>query len=148
MIVGAHSIIYSRDADSDRTFLRDVLGLSSVDAGDGWLIFALPPAEVAVHPSHENDVHEFYLMSDDVARLAARLRKQRIACSPVEDRGWGLLTRVTLPGGGTLGIYEPRHVRPGVVARQRKTRRTGSRPSASRRRARGRNSSRSPRTRR
>ena len=127
MIVGAHSIIYSRDADRDRAFLRDVLGLSSVDAGDGWLIFALPPAEVAVHPSEENDVHEFYLLSDDIARLRAAMRKRGLACSPVQDRGWGLLTHVTLPGGGRLGIYEPRHARPRAVAARARRRPVASR---------------------
>jgi len=111
-ITGAHAIIYSTDAEADRAFLRDVLGFPGVDAGDGWLIFALPPAEVAVHPAHENGRHELYLMTDDVDALAASLRKQGIAASPVADRGWGLLTEVTLPGGGTLGVYQPRHARP------------------------------------
>ncbi len=112
MIIGAHSIIYSKDAEADRAFLRDVLGFPHVDAGDGWLIFALPPSEVAVHPARTNDVHEFYLICDDIAALVARLRKRRVACTAVQDRGWGLLTEVTLPGGGSLGIYEPRHARP------------------------------------
>ncbi len=112
MITGAHSIIYSKDAEADRAFLRDVLGFPHVDAGDGWLIFALPPAEVAVHPARRNDVHEFYLMTDDVRRLATSLKRRGIECSRVEDRGWGVLTRVTLPGGGSLGIYQPRHARP------------------------------------
>ena len=104
-----------------------VLGLSSVDAGDGWLIFALPPSEVAVHPADDNDVHEFYLMSDDVAALTAALRKRGTPCSAIQDRGWGLLTQVTLPGGGSLGIYEPRHARPAASGR-----RTTARPAASR----------------
>ncbi len=120
MIIGAHSIIYSRNADIDRAFLRDVLGLSSIDAGGGWLIFALPPAEVAVHPSDENDVHEFYLMSDDIRGLIATLRKRGIACSPIQNREWGLLTHVTLPGGGKLGVYEPRHARPTAKATGRR----------------------------
>jgi hypothetical protein len=112
MIVGAHSIIYSKNAEADRAFLRDVLKLPSIDAGDGWLIFALPPAEVAVHPSSKNDVHEFYLMCDDVAPFVAEMEKQGAACSPVRDREWGLLTEVLLPGGGKLGVYQPRHDRP------------------------------------
>ncbi len=112
MITGAHSVIFSKDAEADRAFLRDELGLSGIDAGEGWLIFALPPAEVAVHPSRRNDVHEFYLMANDIRRLAASLKRRGVACSPVEDRGWGLLTRVTLPGGGSLGIYQARHARP------------------------------------
>jgi hypothetical protein len=112
MIIGAHSIIYSTHPEADRAFLRDVLELAYVDVGDGWLVFALPPAEVAVHPSGENDVHEFYLMCDDVEALVAQMKKRRVACTPVEQQSWGLLTRLTLPGGGKLGIYEPRHARP------------------------------------
>ncbi|HEV3332234.1 MAG TPA: hypothetical protein VG096_14695 [Bryobacteraceae bacterium] len=112
MIVGAHSIIYSTNPEADRAFLRDVLQLTNVDVGGGWLIFGLPPAEVAVHPSSKNDLHEFYLMCDDVAALLVEMKKHNVACSPVQDQGWGLLTHVSLPGGGKLGIYEPRHARP------------------------------------
>jgi hypothetical protein len=112
MIVGAHSIIYSTNPEADRAFLRDVLQLTNVDVGGGWLIFGLPPAEVAVHPSSKNDLHEFYLMCDDVAALLVEMKKRNVACSPVQDQGWGLLTHVSLPGGGKLGIYEPRHARP------------------------------------
>lgn len=112
MIVGAHSILYSKDADADRAFLRDVLELPNVDVGGGWLIFGLPPAEVAVHPSRKNDVHEFYLMCDAVKAFRARMRKRRVPCSAVKSQGRGLLTQVTLPGGGKLGVYEPRHARP------------------------------------
>ena len=112
MITGAHSIIYSTNPDADRAFLRDVLKLTNVDVGDGWLIFGLPPAEVAVHPSEENDVHEFYLMCDDVEALVAEMSKHKIACGPVHNMGWGVLTQLALPGGGKLGIYQPRHARP------------------------------------
>ena len=112
MIIGAHSIIYSTSPDGDRAFLRDVLKLTNVDVGDGWLIFGLPPAEVAVHPSDKNDLHEFYLMCDDVEALVAEMKKSDIACEPVQNQGWGLLTHLTLPGGGRLGIYQPRHTRP------------------------------------
>jgi len=112
MINGAHAIVYSRDADADRAFLRDVLGFPYVDSGDGWLIFRLPPAEVAVHPYDENDVHEFYLMTDDVEALVESMRARGIETTPVSPQGWGLLVRVTLPGGGKLGIYEPRHLSP------------------------------------
>src|SRR5262245_31363924 len=112
MLIGAHSIIYSTDADADRVFLRDVLGLGSVDVGGGWLIFGLPPAEVAVHPSNENDHHEFYLMCDDVKSLISDMGRRGVACDPVQNQGWGLLTSVALPGGGKLGIYQPRHARP------------------------------------
>lgn len=109
MIIGAHSIIYTKDAEADRAFLRDVFGFKSVDAGEGWLIFALPPGEVGVHPSDENNVHELYLMTDDVAADVARLDQAGVACDAVVDRGWGLITAVPLPGGGKLGLYQPRH---------------------------------------
>jgi hypothetical protein len=112
MIVGAHSLIYSTNPDADRAFLRDVLALPSIDSGGGWLIFGLPPAEVAVHPSDKNDEHEFYLMCDDVAVLVRDMEERNVLCTAVEDRGWGLVTRVKLPGGGSLGVYEPRHARP------------------------------------
>ncbi len=112
MIIGAHSIIYSKNSDADRAFLRDVLQLTNVDVGEGWLIFGLPPAEVAVHPSDKNDVHEFYLMVDDIEAFIAEMKENNIKCEPVQDEGWGLLTQLTLPGGGKLGIYEPRHARP------------------------------------
>jgi hypothetical protein len=116
MIIGAHSIIYSTNADADRAFLSDVLDLPTADGGGGYLIFGLPPAEVAVHPSGKNDVHEFYLMCDDVEGLIAKISDRGIACGPVEDEGWGLLTRVSLPGGGKLGIYQPRHARPKAMS--------------------------------
>jgi hypothetical protein len=112
MITGAHSILYSKSPAADREFLRDVLGFPSVDAGDGWLIFGLPPSELAVHPSEKNDVHETYLMCDDVEALIAEMGKRNVTCSPVRNMGWGVLTQVSLPGGGKLGIYQPRHARP------------------------------------
>lgn len=129
MIIGAHSIIYSKRPEADRAFLRDVLQLPNVDVGDGWLIFGLPPAEVAVHPSNENDVHEFYLMCDDVASFVAEMKQRKIACGPVQNQGWGLLTQVRLPGGGKLGVYQPRHARPKAMS-------TGSGAKKSARRAR------------
>jgi hypothetical protein len=115
-IIGAHSIIYSKDPDADRTFLKDVLRFPGVDAGEGWLIFGLPPAELAVHPSDENDVHEFYLMCDDVAAFIDEMARRGISCGPLHQQPWGLLTRVTLPGGGQLGVYQPRHARPRAMA--------------------------------
>jgi hypothetical protein len=123
MLIGAHSIIYSKNADADRAFLRDVLKVANVDVGGGWLIFGLPPAEVAVHPSEKNDVHELYLMCDDIEAFVGEMHRRQIVCSPVNDQGWGLLTQITLPGGGHLGIYQPRHARPRAmsVARARKT---------------------------
>ena len=119
MITGAHSIIYSKDTEADRAFLRDVLRLTHVDVGHGWLIFGLPPAEVAVHPSDENDVHEFYLMCDDVEAFVASMREHDVGCTAVQDQPWGRLTQVTLPGGGKLGVYEPRHARPKTMAARR-----------------------------
>jgi hypothetical protein len=112
MLTGAHAIIYSENAEADRAFLRDVLKLSSVDAGGGWLIFALPPAEVAVHPASGNGKHELYLMCDDVAALVRDMKARGVSCSAVSDQRWGHLTELTLPGGGKLGVYQPRHERP------------------------------------
>ena len=112
MIYGAHLILYSTDADADRAFLRDVLGFASVDAGHGWLIFALPPAEAAVHPAGENDRRELYLMCDDLHSEISRLAEKGIACSDVQTPEWGLLTRIRLPGGGDLGLYQPKHPSP------------------------------------
>jgi hypothetical protein len=112
MINGAHAIVYSKDPEADRVFLRDVLKMPSVDVGDGWLIFGLPPAEVAVHPSDKNSVHELYLMCDDVEAFIKAMKEARVTTGPVQNQGWGLLTQVTLPGGGKLGVYQPRHARP------------------------------------
>jgi hypothetical protein len=116
MINGAHAIIYSTSPDADRAFLRDVLKLPNVDVGEGWLIFGLPPAEVAVHPSDQNDVHELYLMCDDVNAFVTEMDKHNIVCGPVSDEGWGLLTQMRLPGGGKLGVYQPRHERPRTIS--------------------------------
>jgi hypothetical protein len=111
-IIGTHSIIYSKDADADRAFLKEVLAFPHVEVGDGWLIFGLPPSEVAVHPSDENDVHELYLMTDDVGAFVASMNERGIATAPISNQGWGMLTQLTLPGGGKLGVYQPRHARP------------------------------------
>ena len=116
MLIGAHSIIYSTSPDADRAFLRDVLTLPNVEVGGGWLIFGLPPAEVAVHPSNQNGVHEFYLMCDDVEALVAEMKSRGVDCGPLQDQGWGVITHVTLPGGGKLGIYQPRHARPKAMS--------------------------------
>jgi catechol 2,3-dioxygenase-like lactoylglutathione lyase family enzyme len=109
MIFGAHTIVYSKDAEADRNFLRDVLGFKSVDAGHGWLIFALPPAEVAVHPAEENNRHELYLMCDDLTAEIAALAAKGVACSKVHEERWGSLTMIGLPGGGEVGLYQPKH---------------------------------------
>jgi hypothetical protein len=112
MLTGAHAIIYSKDADLDRAFFRDVLKLPNVDVGGGWLIFGVPPAEVAVHPAERGSTHELYLICDDVHAFIDEMLQRRISCTQVQDHGWGLLTYLTLPGGGKLGVYEPRHARP------------------------------------
>jgi catechol 2,3-dioxygenase-like lactoylglutathione lyase family enzyme len=115
MIFGAHVIVYSRNATADRVFLRDVLGFPSVDAGEGWLIFALPPAEVAVHPADENGRHELYLMCDDLKAEISALRDKGVQCSDVQDARWGSITKIRLPGGSEIGLYQPRH--PTALAR-------------------------------
>lgn len=112
MINGAHSIIYSRDAEADRAFFRDVLGLNHVDVGHGWLIFALPPAEVAVHPAETGGTHELYLMCEDIEAFRDEMADRGIACSEVASQPWGMLTHITLPGGNQLGVYQPLHERP------------------------------------
>ncbi len=116
MIIGGHSIIYSTSADADRAFLKNVLKLSHVDVGGGWLIFGLPPAEIAVHPGDKNDQHEFYFMCDDIDGFISEMSAAGIACSPVQDQGWGVLTQLTMPGGGKLGVYQPRHARPAAMS--------------------------------
>jgi predicted enzyme related to lactoylglutathione lyase len=110
MITGVHAIVFTQDADAVRAFFRDVLGLPSVDAGGGWLIFALPPAELAAHPAEGAGHHELYLMCDDVQATAQELAAKGVELSrPVTDEGFGLMTAIRMPGGGELGLYEPRH---------------------------------------
>ncbi|MFT3911354.1 MAG: hypothetical protein QM737_18170 [Ferruginibacter sp.] len=112
MITGADSIIYSADAEADKAFFKNVLKFTNVDVGRGWLIFGLPPAEVAIHPSDENGLHEFYLMCDDINAFIKEMKKHKITCSPAVNQPWGNLTHLSLPGGGKLGVYEPKHARP------------------------------------
>jgi catechol 2,3-dioxygenase-like lactoylglutathione lyase family enzyme len=109
MISGAHVIVYSKNAEADRAFFRDVLGFKSVDAGHGWLIFALPPGEAAVHPSDESGVHELYFMCDDLKTEMASLTKKGAKCSKVQEQRWGSITKMRLPGGGEVGLYQPNH---------------------------------------
>ena len=110
MITGVHALVFSKDAEAVRGFFRDVLGLSSVDAGGGWLIFALPPAELADDPAEASGAHELYLMCDDIAATVRELEGKGVQfAGPVSDQGFGLMTRIKLPGGGELGLYEPRH---------------------------------------
>jgi hypothetical protein len=113
MITGIHALVYSKAADSVRAFFRDTLQLSSVDAGGGWLIFALPPAELAVHPSDEDGYHELYLMCDDVHATVEELKRKGVKFSrATTDQGWGLVTSIKMPGGEELGLYEPKHPSP------------------------------------
>jgi hypothetical protein len=110
MISGAHVIVYRKDTEADRAFFRDVLGFKSVDAGHGWLIFALPPAEAAFHPSGENGVvHELYFMCDDLKAEITSLAKKGVKCSAVQEARWGSITKMQLPGGGEVGLYQPKH---------------------------------------
>jgi hypothetical protein len=121
MIIGAHFLLYSKDAVADRVFFRDVLGFRYVDAGHGWLIFALPPAEVAIHPldndgepsqsdsSSQFPAAEFYLMSNDINGFIASLKEKNVECTPLETVRWGVKTKIPLPSGGTIGLYQPRH---------------------------------------
>lgn len=109
MIFGAHVIVYSKDAAADRAFFRDVLGFASVDAGQGWLIFALPPAEVAVHPAGGDDRHELYFMCKDLKAEISALVKKGVRCSEVQEARWGSVTKIRLPGGGEVGLYQPKH---------------------------------------
>ncbi len=109
MIFGAHVIVYSKNAEADRTFFRDVLGFQYVDAGYGWLIFALPPGEAAVHPSDESGPHELYFMCEDLKTEMASLAKKGVKCSKVEEARWGSITKMGLPGGGNVGLYQPKH---------------------------------------
>ncbi len=112
MINGAHVIVYSKDAEADKAFIKNVLKFKYVHVHKGWLIFKLPPSEVAIHPSDENDRHEFYLMTDDLDAEMSELTKAGVACGEISQQAWGRLTRIKLPGGGKLGLYQPRHERP------------------------------------
>ena len=112
MLTGTHLIIYTRDADADRAFFRDVLGLPSVDAGAGWLIFALPPAELAFHPADRVAGHEIFLLTDDIDTVYRALTGHQVPCGPIVEEPWGRVTRLTLPGGSRLRIYQPKHMRP------------------------------------
>ena len=110
MISGAHVILYSKNTEADRAFFREVLGLKSVDAGHGWLIFALPPAEVAFHPADQHGVaHELYFMCDDLKAEMNSLAKMDVKCSAVQEARWGSITKMQLPGGGEVGLYQPKH---------------------------------------
>ena len=108
MIYGSHLVVFSSDADADRAFLADVLGFEHVDAGGGWLIFGLPPAEAAIHPA-EAPGAELYFMCDDLAAEMRTLAEKGVQCSEVEEARWGSVTKITLPGGTEIGLYQPKH---------------------------------------
>jgi len=112
MINGAHVVVYSKDAESDRAFFRDILEFPFVDAGHGWLIFKLPAAESAFHPAEANDRHECFLMCDDLKAVMEGLHAKGVECAPVVEAPWGSITKIRLPGGGEIGLYEPKHPRP------------------------------------
>ena len=112
MIYGAHVVLYSADAAADRAFFRDILEYPFVDAGHDWLIFALPPAELAVHPADEPGAHELFLMCDDVAAFVARMTALGVECTDLHTERWGSITKIRLPGGGALGVYQPTHTSP------------------------------------
>jgi hypothetical protein len=130
MIIGAHIMLQSRDDAADQAFLTDVLKLASVDAGDNFLIFGLPPAEVAVHANDKNDVHQLFLMCDDIDAFVDDMKRRGISATPPANRGWGTMTEITLPGGGTLGVYQPHHKRPKVKAVAAKKKKAPARKAA------------------
>jgi catechol 2,3-dioxygenase-like lactoylglutathione lyase family enzyme len=116
MIFGAHVIVFTHDAEADRNFFHNVLGLASVDSGGGWLIFEMPPSEIAFHPTDESPTNEIYLLCDDLATEMKQLQAKGVTFTSVEEERWGTLTRFTLPGGTTVGLYQPKH----AMALQRK----------------------------
>jgi len=140
VISGAHAIIYSAKPEADRSFLKDVLGLKGVDVGGGWLVFGLPPSEVAVHPADTSGKHELFFLVANVDDFITAMRRHEIPCGPIQEQTWGRLTEVTLPGGGTIGVYQPRHASPPTRratrprAKPRSTARKKSRAAPRRRR--------------
>ena len=130
MIIGVHALIYSKEPEQVRAFLKDVLEFKPIDIGHGWLIFALPPAELAVHPGEGPGRHQLYLMCDDVKALIKKLESKGYETREVQDVGWGLRTAVTLPGGDELGIYEPRHASPIKLKKPRAAAKTSKKKSA------------------
>jgi hypothetical protein len=130
MIIGAHIMLQSRDDAADQAFLTDVLKLASVDAGDNFLIFGLPPAEVAVHANDKNDIHQLFLMCDDIDVFVDDMKRRGISATPPANRGWGTMTEITLPGGGMLGVYQPHHKRPKAKAVGAKKKKAPARKAA------------------
>ena len=127
VITGSYSIIYSSNPEKDRAFIRDVLELPCVDIGDHWLIFALPPSELAVHPSDKGGIQEFYLLCDNIVTFLNQMKKHNVKYTKVQTLTWGKLTTIRLPGGGPLKVYEPLHQRPRATKRPAKTANSRSR---------------------
>jgi hypothetical protein len=135
MIIGAHMMLQSRNPTADRAFFGGVLNLPSVDAGGGFMIFGVPPAEVAIHDSERNDIHQLYLMCADANRFIREMERIGIACTTPAEQRWGKAFEITLPGGGRLGVYEPRHARPAGKATTKSRTKTKRRPPAKRKSA-------------
>ena len=133
MIIGAHVMLQSRNPSADKAFFGGVLNLPSVDAGGGFLIFGVPPAEVAIHDSDNNDVHQLYLMCEDAGRFIGEMQRLGIACTEPQQQRWGTLFEITLPGGGKLGVYEPHHARPTGAREQQPPAAKAKRPSPAKR---------------
>jgi len=112
MINGTHVVIYTKDTEADRAFFRDVLKFPSVDAGQGWLIFAMPQLEAAFHDSEKSDQHELFLMCDNLDATVKELKSKKVKVSDISEQRWGKLARLTLPGGGKIGLYQPKHPSP------------------------------------
>ena len=130
MTTGIHLILYSKDAEADKIFFRDILKFTKVDVGHGWLIFGLPPSELAVHPSETNGQHEIYLMCDDIKTFIQQMSKQKIVCSEIQNQSWGQLVQLSLPGGGKIGVYQPRHARPEPMKIKKVANKTASKSSS------------------
>ena len=144
-LIGVHTVMRSGNPEADRSFFRDVLGLGGIDAGGGYHIVGLPPAELSIHEVEGGAGSDLHLMCDDVAAFVATMRERDVACAEVIDTGWGLLTHVTLPGGGRLAVYEAKHARPRATPTTRRKRARPSKPRPQRRAKRGRTRRRSTR---
>jgi len=116
MINGLHALIYAKDAEKARAFFRDVLKLRTIDAGHGWLLFTLPPAELGIHPSEGEVYHQFYLMCDDLKQTMVELKAKGVSCGAVHEAPWGSITEFEIPGGGKMGLYQPKH--PTAIAKR------------------------------
>lgn len=136
MIIGTHMMVQSADEAADKAFFRDILKLPHVDAGDGFLLFAIPPSEIAIHEGSGSS-HEMFLMCEDIEEFLAEMSEHGIAATPAQNQGWGILSQITLPGGGKLSVYQPQHERPefGGAKRARRAKRAKRAKKAARRAA-------------